>query len=531
MSGMRAGSRGALDDVQRKLFMTREYDAIRGRRWFVLWLLYAILLVALAAVAIGRTGLDQLSVRMDDPFTSWLEIPASNTKVYKIYGDLKTYLEDSCAANGRFQARQASGSYISGLECWSKEHRAYRYVRAKSFGFWQDADLREKVLALGNLVEDLSGGRLRDADAYRNGVVMSKAVLQELGYTTEDLRGRPLLFFYNPQSHPLVVLAVVHTLPSKSGLFMEHALLAGIRQPDRYGTLSPDSYGTLKVWLDLEEGDQPGAQRVLDALARYSAADRPTLEQDSTHATHDHVAVLKVNSYLSSSALGSFQEGLNRNDTLRPFAAQVGFGVNYRSPDPAERYGDPSDDETSLFDNLSITFSELDSIRAFQRELQARFKVELDMDRVDSRENFGMISRLSEFLISALVLFAAMSILVFLYNLLKGHLERIKMNLGTFMAFGLSESFLQKGYMRIILKLLLQAMGLAVATLLALQGSAWLLGRFIPVNELFSDLRVIDNPWLYGSLAFLLGAGFVIFRWQLRRFLSNTPGDLIYART
>ncbi|MBK9418948.1 MAG: hypothetical protein IPN62_17120 [Flavobacteriales bacterium] len=58
------------DKVQHRLFLAREYQAIRGRGGFVFWMLYIIMLVALAAVAIGRTGLEHLQARMDDPFTT-----------------------------------------------------------------------------------------------------------------------------------------------------------------------------------------------------------------------------------------------------------------------------------------------------------------------------------------------------------------------------------------------------------------------------------------------------------------------------
>ena len=166
------------------------------------------------------------------------------------------------------------------------------------------------------------------------------------------------------------------------------------------------------------------------------------------------------------------------------------------------------------------------------RDIERSARVELDLDRIESKKNFATVSTLSEFLIGFLVLFAVLAILLFLYNTLKNHLERIQMNLGTFLAFGIPERFLLTGYMRILFRLVLRVVALALCTLLLAQAAILLLERAgANVPDMLTQVDVLGNYWLHIALALMLSACFLIFRWHLRKFLARPPGDLIYART
>ena len=49
-----------------RLFIRREYAAIKGQRSSVFWALYAILLCSLLAIVFGKAALDHLRERMED---------------------------------------------------------------------------------------------------------------------------------------------------------------------------------------------------------------------------------------------------------------------------------------------------------------------------------------------------------------------------------------------------------------------------------------------------------------------------------
>ncbi len=515
------------DKVQHRLFLAREYQAIRGRGGFVFWMLYIIMLVALAAVAIGRTGLEHLQARMDDPFTTWVDIPASNTTVGDSYDALRSYLQD-CAHEGRFHARNGSGSYSISVEGLVAGEGYWEYLRLQSFGFHSDSALLWSVLGDANMIADLTG---RDAwrrpGTFRDGIIITENAIKQLGYRIEELRDRKIFLRNSTHYFPVRVVAVVQAVPGRRDVFVEHNLLRGIE--DAYEQLSlTATMDTTHILLDCE--DEPEARSAASKIGELFqvSPDSVDVVPDVSTLTHAWRVRCRNCGIASLRERSGVQERLTNDPGLRDLAPVILHETHYKSPDPSDDHGGEGNDR---FDNLTITFSDLDSIGSFQRDLVKRFKVELDLDRVRSMENFAIISGLSLFLIVALVLFSALSILVFLYNLLQNHLERIKMNLGTFMAFGLPESFLYKGYLRIIRKLLFRAMLASMVTLALLEGLVWMLVKAdVKMPDLLAGLTVVGNPWLYGTLAFLLIAGFLIFRWQLRRFLNNTPGDLIYGR-
>ncbi|MEZ4808090.1 MAG: hypothetical protein R2815_11565 [Flavobacteriales bacterium] len=519
---------GMIDKVQRRLFLTREYEAIRGKGGYVFWMLYAIMLVALAAVAIGRTGLEHLQGRMDDPFTTWVDIPASNTTVGDHYDELRAYLND-CARTGRFHARSTSGSYafsVQGLVVGEEPY--WDYLRLQSFGFHADSALLRAVLGEGNLITELvDTDALSSPTAYKDGIIITANALKELGYDLQDLREKKIILRNSMYHVPVRVLAVVQAVPGRRDVFMEHHLLKGIQEAEERKFLST-TVDTTHVLLGFaNQGEARAAASTIGQLFGVGpqAVDVVPDTSTLTHAWRVRCVGCGL-PLLTERSIAQGQLAIHRE--LKGFMPVVLHEVNYRTSDPSDSHGETLD---SWFDHLTITFSDLDSIASFQRDLVDKFKVELDLDRVRSMENFGFIAGLSRFLVAALVLFAVLSILLFLYNLLQNHLERIKMNLGTFMAFGLPEHFLYRGYLRIIGKLLLRAMLAAMATLAILQALVWLVQRMgVQLPDLIATLSVIGNPWLYVTLLALSLAGFIIFRWQLRRFLASTPGDLIYAR-
>ena len=227
----------------------------------------------------------------------------------------------------------------------------------------------------------------------------------------------------------------------------------------------------------------------------------------------------------------------DRHSPIRHLRPAVRFEARLQGPDSNRVFGTNEPAQYYEFHQLTITFHELDMIGEFQRQVEAHTgtgedrAVELDLDRVESQKNFAMVSTLGYFLLATLILFAMLSILLYIYNLLRNHLNRIRMNLGTFMAFGLSPEFIQAGYLRIILLLVLRVCTSATGTLVLLQVILWLMARSgVSVPQALDHVSVLGNPWLYACLGAVLASSLLICRWQLRRFLKAPPGDLIYDR-
>jgi ABC-type antimicrobial peptide transport system permease subunit len=193
-------------------------------------------------------------------------------------------------------------------------------------------------------------------------------------------------------------------------------------------------------------------------------------------------------------------------------------------------------------DFLCVIFKEdgLDSISAFSTYMFSALNegkakeqssvIDVDAGAIQEKNNFNYISKMTRLISVLLIAFSILSISLFISNLLKTHLNKVKMNLGTFKAFGLSDKESVGIYMGIMTRFIVT--GLVVSILVAL-----VLGSVIGIW--FKNWLNIEDEIRY----FLLFAGqtyFLIFiilvvtfvtSWvNINRILSKTPGDLIYNR-
>jgi ABC-type antimicrobial peptide transport system permease subunit len=188
-------------------------------------------------------------------------------------------------------------------------------------------------------------------------------------------------------------------------------------------------------------------------------------------------------------------------------------------------------------DAISIFFVKLDRIRDFEKYLYKTFnsedrvsKIQLDDNQVKEKENFNFLSNVTKIISTLLVTFSTLAIMLFIFNLLKSHLSKVKMNIGTFKALGLSDQKARNTYFSIILIFVL--MGLFSAFL-----SSWIAGsllnlimkRNLVVNKDINYFRLLDWKTVFTMVIIVTSS--IVTSWiTIRNLLSKTPGDLIYNR-
>ena len=119
--------------------------------------------------------------------------------------------------------------------------------------------------------------------------------------------------------------------------------------------------------------------------------------------------------------------------------------------------------------------------------------------------------------------FSILSIWLFINSLLKVHLERIKPNLGTFKAFGLSNQFLTNAYLRIIIAFISKASGLAIVGII----SVFLIDWLITGGQTNFDF---NNKWILFAVLALVFISLLFSKRTIDKILEETPGNLIYGR-
>jgi uncharacterized membrane protein YqjE len=123
-----------------------------------------------------------------------------------------------------------------------------------------------------------------------------------------------------------------------------------------------------------------------------------------------------------------------------------------------------------------------------------------------------------------LLIFSVFSVALFIFNLLRNHLLKIRMNLGTFKAFGMSNTEIKSIYKGIIRRFCITGIGMALAGVFVID----LLVVLIFIRELH-PLHMFNPYTLIAVLAIIISV-----EWTVKKssdsILENTPGDLIYGR-
>ena len=179
---------------------------------------------------------------------------------------------------------------------------------------------------------------------------------------------------------------------------------------------------------------------------------------------------------------------------------------------------------SAINQGTSQTEDALGVVRPFQEFLFNIFQIDVDIAKVRDKENFAFVKFLTEIISLLLIVFSIVSICFYLYNLLKNHLQKIRPNLGTFLAFGLDQRSLFVLYRDLLLTFLLQATAVSLGiSLIFLLGFSYLL-------DSGSNYFAIFDWKLLSALAILIGSFYLIFKHTIQLILVRTPGDLIYDR-
>jgi len=183
------------------------------------------------------------------------------------------------------------------------------------------------------------------------------------------------------------------------------------------------------------------------------------------------------------------------------------------------------------FDYLSVEFGKLDRIRDFAAFIRDRYNVSMNMETLTQRQNYLFSLNMSLGVIILVLILSALAIVLFLSDTLKNHLDRIRRNLGNFLAFGTSPGRIITIYIRVVAELLL------VSTVIAFV-MAWATGELFD-RHLLRQVLILEGDQDYFSLfntwmALFVPGIFVVAVTKATITVSllvrQPPGDLIYER-
>lgn len=497
-----------------RLFTERELAEIRGQKNRNFLILVSILVGTFMAITIADGGLDYLRMKMSDPFVKNLDV----TIPFEISDRIPTYKyslnQDSIRERFLFDTVMTHVELALGF--WDLKELDYTYEKGRSIEYGNP--ILQQILHKSNLLH----GR-GFSDVFDYGLIVTRKLLKDHNYPLEShfihmAVPRPDEGYFQV---PLPIIAVVEELPGLSN-FAFTPYFFGSRNSGWENPFMIDQYHALDLFFP--GNDTAKITRIDKALSAFVKSSEsvkdldPFVEQSRYEYTYENGTLFSLSFYP-----GPSEEKLQ--SILLEMTESVELRKQMKNLERIYFYRMPGTQAMELeWDKMSFMFSKLNHVAEFKNYLYEKYDLEVEMSKVRDKENFVAISVLTITMAVILLLFSVFSVALFVYNLLRNHLSKITMNLGTFKAFGMSNQEIKQIYRGIIRKFCLSGIGIALGIVFLID--------LIVVLVFLRDLNAWHMLNIYTLIAILAIIGSV--EWTVKitsnAILEHSPGDLIYGR-
>lgn len=512
-----------------KLFVKREGKVVLGKGYSSLWLLCCVMTATFLAIAFSNASLDYLSYKMNDPFINWVDIKSS--------GDTDSAIKEMGNELTREETKERF--HINGFQTdlysyttFFLQNESSRQLRIRYFANI-DTPLVDAILAEDNLADNR---RIPKEEMISNsyGVIITEnALFNKLGY-----KQIPDYIYFKGESDeeaemygaeiidekwykvPVPVLAVVKRLPTNMDAIGTKFFIS---QHKNYclNANNPLYYNSLNYFVPEEIDLDKFEARMMEIATEHTSASIYSLRQDfpsfrgwkrgnfiSLLYDYDEESDYAINATIHDEIMAEYgPEGI-----IRIFNYEVSTSL----------YNSNND-----VDYISIYMQDLNEIVAFQEFASSEYNIEIEMSQITAKENFNEVSIMANILSWTMIVFAIVCIILFIVNLLQSYFQKVKRNMGTFKAFGISNFELISIYVLIMAAIILAAI---VISLLV----SWFIQELLPILGIYKEGNFgylsLWNLKTICSIAIIIVASLYTVYIVMRNLLKATPGDLIYDR-
>ena len=518
----------------KSLFFKKEGRVIIGNKWINFNVVLVILFATFFALGIADGSKRYLKKRMDNPFNNWVNFETKKIEPDELDGLIKDI------------KKLKSNFHISDIDS----------LDYKSKGFFSndcndlDASVAKRMVGLSLkqnsslfkdfLLKDQSFKRsckdykyLADNFDKSHGIIIKRKLLERLSYNVDSFPN--YLKYYNsdgygePFYNSIPILGVVNDLPLNVSYTCNKKTIDYLKN-NGFFKCDRNNY------FDLETKSK-NYQIFIDDPVHFDTLKKKFKKIDS----------LSRDAFFESKFVrGKYYE---IKDVVNG-AELVNNIFNYPNNNihlvrDSTKINNWLEGRNELkFDFVSIQLTDLDSIKPLKKYLDSYpfthdfvnkedRLINIEIDKVESLSNLNFISELTKVLSSFLLFFSLFAIILFLVNIINSHFEKIKQNIGTLKAFGLSNKKLIGNYISIYILIIFLAAIIAFlfAALLGQLGLGVLIFDLLDITiekgEKCFDLINLDG-FMELLLILILSIGVVYFK--LRKILLSTPGDLIFER-
>jgi hypothetical protein len=516
------------------LFLIKEGKVLLGKRFINVVYLFLIMFVTFLAIGIANGSLDYLKVKMDDPFISWVPVNIPYEKADSVSEYIKLLNEDTTA---REQIQYVSVSAFKYLYLQFFSENEIDKSRIKGRTVEIKDDLLNELCSSKNLI---AGRKFRSNQEI--GLIISEKLMKKLNYTslnhatyikmaiTDPFNEKELIPF------PLPVIGVVHDLPGNTGFLCTPAFYYHSKEAQEK-PFNPNKIFSVDLLVETEKRKEQlksDLDTFFDKEQRFSKYDPHVYTQPDTLSFHKAYKVtidfepepnLAERNEIFSAI--SADKAVSRNTFLRyyDYSALIDLDTQY----------------VRKYDFISIKLDDLNGVTPLDEYLQSKFQLPIDMAQRETRRNYAFVSNLTNIISLCLIVFSILSICFYITSLLQHHLDQMKMNIGTFKAFGLMNSSLDRIYLSIVYTVIISTMAGAMTF-------SWIVARLGGVKLLFTlSGQVEDNElyftlvrpwfpevpimgWTLFSIIMILLTSYSVLKYITGKIFKRTPGDLIYDR-
>ena len=513
-----------------RLFVKREGKVVLGKHCSNLWLLCGVLFATFLAIAFSNASLNYLDYKMNDPFINWVDIE-NNFGDEDFAGFEYCLNQDDAKAQYHFRGYQTdkfryplfvtSSSDSRNLKC-----RYYADVKTQ---------LVQAILDEDNVVDGCRIANEKLDNSSFGVIITHDALMNKLGYKKDIppfVRYRAYCDYEAADTYgaevingcfsdiPIPVLAVVKRLPNNMDIiatkhfyWQDNVRSLNMNNPVYFYFYSFIYYLPKKV----------------DVAEFMEFLERTTAEYtDLEFYPNDNELMPRMTGFADGRFVSlkyhyeedsDFEANKQINDIVMKAYGDKGVVRVYDYEE------NPIIEDSDDF--ISVHFEDLDKISEFQEFARQNFRINIEMSQINTKENFNEVSIMANILSWTMIVFAIICIMLFVVNLLQSYFQKVKRNLGTFKAFGMSNLRLISVYLLILIATIGVAMVIALIAIVFLENVLPLFG--LVKEGTFGYLTLWSGKTLCSVVVIILAFVFTVYV-VMKRQLRHTPGDLIYDR-
>jgi len=507
------------------LFYRNETRELLGKKNKHFWLIVVILFFTFLAIGFSNGSLKYLKDKMEDPFVRSINaaIPNNIRSVPRI---LEAYNVDSLQNTYKYDS-------IIGYNKWTAYFKGdmpespNRSIDGRSIPF---NDPLVSTIVDSDINNSVGNSFIAENDI---SIIVTRNLIEKLG-CSED----PAFIFRSRNDGgltPIPIRAIVDKLPGDKIDFIvtQHFYNNWDGLGDNF--LYQDNK-KLYAYMVMDSTLAPDFQQVCDSFLMRYWDEGGMLEVNTVDVSiypYSYKSILNLQiSFYDSENIEEYQ--INELFSLMHESAEMKSFMEKEKLDSNQfiqsYYPNQENIRNERYDYISVNFNDLSMIDAFSERFSEDSGIKLEMSKIEQMKNYNFVSKLTQIMSIILIGFSVLMINIFLSNILSTHLNKIKMNIGTFKAFGIDikRIYISMMYIFVLLPMLL---AFFLAGVLGYLGFVYFIIKVLSPFGVEKDLYFnLFNNYTLISVLVLSIVNYYAFSLIINGIFKQSPGDLIYDR-